>query len=112
MVHTDTFTASSVTRDRTRWITLAGELDLATAPALRHELDRARAGPTRAVVLDLSGLRFMDCAALRGVIKFADGARARGWRLQIVSPPPPVAQIFTLTGTDELLPLGGRPQRG
>ena len=106
MVHADTFTASSVTRERTRWITLAGEFDLATAPTLRDQFDRAAVSPTRAVILDLSGLSFLDCAALRALIAFADGARARGWRLRIIRPPPQVARIFTLTATEDALPFG------
>jgi anti-sigma B factor antagonist len=105
MVHADTFTASSVSRGRTRWITLAGEFDLATAPVLRDELENAATHPTHAVVLDLSGLSFMDCAALRAVINFADGARIRGWRLRLVYPPPPVARIVTLTKTGTTFPF-------
>jgi anti-anti-sigma factor len=105
MVHVNTFAASSVSRGRTRWITLAGELDLATAPRLRDELEHAATHTTQAVVLDLSGLKFMDCAALRAVIAFADGVRIRGWRLRCVSPPPRVARIWRLTNTEMNLPV-------
>ena len=105
MVHADTFAASSVSRGRTRWITLAGDLDLATTPRLRDELEHAATYATRAVVLDLSGLTFMDCAALRQVIAFADGARIRGWRLRCVCPPPRVARIWSLTNTEMNLPV-------
>jgi hypothetical protein len=41
MVHEDIFTASSVSRGRTRWSKLTGGLDLATAPSLSDELGRA-----------------------------------------------------------------------
>ena len=105
MVHADVFAASSVSRGRTRWITMAGDLDLATAPRLRDELEHAATHPTQAVVLDLSALEFMDCAALRGVIAFAEGVRIRGWRLRCVSPPPRVARIWTLTNTETTFPV-------
>jgi anti-sigma B factor antagonist len=109
MVHADAFSASCVTNGRARWITLTGELDVATAPALSAELDRAMTCPTHAVVLDLSGLTFMDCSAVRAVIDFADQTRARGWELRIVSPPPQIAKIFTLTDSEERLGLRTRP---
>ena len=81
MVHADTFAASSRSRGRTRWITLAGDLDLATAPRPRDELEHAA---TRA---------------------FADGVRIRGWRLRRLSPPPRVARIWRLTNTEMNVPV-------
>jgi anti-sigma B factor antagonist len=105
MVQGDTFTASSESNDRTRWITLSGEFDMATAPSLHEELSRAANSPTPAVVLDLSALTFMDFIALRAVIDFAGRARARGWQRRIISPPPRVAKLFDLTGPGKTLPL-------
>ena len=68
MVHKDALTASSVaTSDGMRRITLAGELDLGSAPWLTDEWGRAAACPTRAVVLDLSELTFL-------LERFADGS--------------------------------------
>jgi len=44
-------------------VTLGGELDLFSRPALAHALDRAeRSG--KDVIVDLSALSFMDCAGL------------------------------------------------
>jgi anti-anti-sigma factor len=109
MVHANAFSASSVSTDQTRWITLAGELDLATAPTLNAQLIEAADDPRREIVLDLSGLSFMDCVALRAVVDFADGARTRGWQLRVLSPPPRVARIFALTGTERTLTPLERP---
>lgn len=100
MVHADAFTASSVSSEGTRWVTLTGEFDLATAPTLNDEFDRVAAGPTHEVVLDLSALTFIDCAGLRAVFNFSDRSRARGWRLRIVRPPPELARIFDLVAAD------------
>ena len=111
MVHADTFSASHAMRDQTRLITLAGDLDLATAPSLRSEFDYAVEQAPRAVVLDLSGLTFMDCAALRAVINFADRAKACGWELRIERPAASVAKIFALTGTAGKLPLSDAHDR-
>ena len=96
MVHTESFTVSSLSSDRTRWITLAGEFDLSTAPCLDEELGSAADCHTNAVVLDMSALTFMDCAGLRAVFAFTDRVRARGWLLRIVSPPAHIARVLTL----------------
>jgi anti-anti-sigma factor len=114
MVHTDAFTASSVaTSDGTRRITLAGEPDLASAPRLTDERRRAAACRTRAVVLDLSELTFMDCAGLRAVFSFSDRARARGWDLRIVSPPAQIARLLRGFDTGNVLwPEGSDLQPG
>lgn len=96
MVHADSFTVASVSSNGTRRVTLTGDLDLASAPVLSDVLNRATPCFTRAVVLDLSAVTFIDCAGLRAVFAFSDRVRARGWRLRIVRPPSQIARIFTL----------------
>jgi anti-anti-sigma factor len=108
MTHASTFGVSSAEHGKTRRITVSGELDLATVPLLQAGFDDASRGSTRAVVLDLSALTFMDCAALHAVMGLVQGAQVGGWRLEIVRPPARVAQIFELTGTDSDLPLAAR----
>jgi anti-anti-sigma factor len=95
MVHEDSFTASSVSGNGTQRITLTGDLDLASAPALRDELGRAGARFTRVIVLDLSALTFIDCAGLRAVFDFTDHVRARGWPMKVIGPPARIARTFT-----------------
>jgi anti-sigma B factor antagonist len=100
MVHVDTFTASSVATDCTRRITLAGELDMATAPNLQDELRRGATGPEEEVVLDLSALTFIDCAGTRTVLRFADRVRARGGRVTMLGPPPQLERVFGLLSAE------------
>jgi anti-sigma B factor antagonist len=64
-------------------INVAGELDMATAPALRERLSRATADGASALVLDLRGVTFMDSIGLAAILH----ARSRlieGGRLAIV----------------------------
>ena len=49
-------------------ITVAGELDMATAPALRERLSRAIAAGASALVLDLRGVTFMDSIGLAAIL--------------------------------------------
>ena len=51
---------------RTHVVSARGELDLFSRAALERELRLARASDAERIVLDLSGLTYMDCAGLQG----------------------------------------------
>jgi anti-sigma B factor antagonist len=77
-------------------VTVAGELDVATAP----ELERALADAEGQVTVDLSATTFADPAALRVLL----AARADGVQLRIRSRSDgQVARLLALTGTETLL---------
>src|SRR4051812_6331075 len=81
-------------------ITLAGELDLATAakvePLLRED------GAERCV-LDLRELTFMDSSGLRLILAAHAAARRDGSTLQIVPGPPAVQRVFQICGVEHEL---------
>jgi anti-sigma B factor antagonist len=60
-------------------ITVAGELDMATAPALRERLTGATAAGATALVLDLRHVTFMDSVGLAAILHARSrlGARER-----------------------------------
>jgi anti-sigma B factor antagonist len=79
-------------------ITLEGELDLATVPAVEAALREPVDPGTRRRVLDLRGLTFMDSTGLRTILRANGAARREGWTLQIVAGPPAVQRIFEICG--------------
>ena len=82
----------------------SGELDLATAPMLERALDDViDAG--QAVVLDLCGVTFADCAGLEPV-RWALHRWPSG-RIRIVGARRPVERVLTLTGMQEPLHAEG-----
>jgi anti-sigma B factor antagonist len=82
-----------------------GELDLATAPRLETELERAvSAGATR-VVVDLSQVGFLDSTALRMFLALSERADAEGWVLTLAAPSQSVRAILDITGSSGSLPL-------
>ncbi len=79
-------------------VTVAGELDLASAPALGDTLRRLDPG-CEVVTLDLRALMFMDVAGLHAVVDARSLARATGRRLHVLGPHCDVARVLELTGT-------------
>jgi len=87
-------------------IGLAGELDVAGAALLEHELDRVRADHApAAVVLDLSELAFMDSTGLRLVVMADARAREEGRRFALVRGSDDVHRVFEITRMDERLEI-------
>jgi anti-anti-sigma factor len=79
---------------------LFGELDLATTGLLEEELRAAEESGAPSIVLDLSGLTFMDSTGLRSVLVADRRLRRSGRRLCLVRGPRAVDRVFTLTGAD------------
>lgn len=86
-------------------LALRGEFDIANAPHLEREIRRfAEAGGTR-LVLDLSGLAFIDSTGLRIVLETRQRALDQGFELEIVRGPRQVQRVFELTGLEGRLPF-------
>ena len=81
---------------------LVGELDLVTAPLLRDELARHQARGVR-IVLDLSGIEFLDSTGLVLLMEVAREPATDGWSLALRRDlSPPVARLFQVTRTEGL----------
>ena len=79
-----------------------GELDMATVGAVEHELRRQVAAGTRAVVLDLRGLSFMDSSGLHLVARWTAEASRDGFEFQIEPGSSVVQRVFELAGMTDL----------
>ncbi|GAA3050898.1 hypothetical protein GCM10010448_37460 [Streptomyces glomeratus] len=84
-------------------VTVTGHLDLHTAhhlaDALQPLLDR---GP-HTVLVDLSGVTFLDSTGLTCLITAYRTARSTGARLSLIAPSQPVRKMLELTGVDQIL---------
>lgn len=85
-------------------LTQAGELDIATIPALMRRLEPHRQ-PGNRVVLDLRETGFMDCYSLGLIVGAHADSVTEGWTLSIRVQAPPVLRLLELTGAANLLPL-------
>jgi anti-anti-sigma factor len=84
---------------------LAGEFDLAALPQFEDAIAAVEAEGPAAIVVDLSGLTFMDSSGLRALVTADERARNAARRLAIVPGPPPVRRVFEITQLDKKLDL-------
>ncbi|MGW5193984.1 STAS domain-containing protein [Kribbella sp. NPDC004138] len=76
-------------------VRVVGDLDLESAPVLTAGL-KAQLGP-RPIVLDLSGVEFMDSSGLGVLVGAHKEAAARDGALVLAAPSPRVHKIFKVT---------------
>ncbi len=98
--------AEGVLDDTTGWVVipLRGDADLAAAPALRRQLAQVASVPAW-VVLDLSGLDFIDSTGLGVLVGMLRRVRAGGGDVRIAGARPGIERVFSVTGLDQLFSL-------
>jgi len=84
---------------------VAGELDLATCDKVERELRRLEATDARRIVLDLSGLSFMDSTGVTLILRAEARSRADSLRLRLRRGPAHVQRVFTISGVADVLPF-------
>jgi anti-anti-sigma factor len=93
-------------RDDDAWlVVLTGELDLAVAETLRAALGQTIGEPPQRLIVDLSGLSFMDSSGVDTILDAYQQCRSAGPALTIRPGPPNVQQVFELTNTLDHLPF-------
>jgi anti-anti-sigma factor len=107
-----TMSSAAVHRDTRRVVVDAvGELDLATAPGLRWSLDHYPANSDAQLIVDMSGVTFIDCAGLRPLLE----TRNRwGDQMALRDPSRPVTRLLDLldlNGRFEIQPRGTSARR-
>jgi anti-anti-sigma factor len=85
-------------------VRLAGEADVTTR-ALAEILGAEAAKKPRLLLVDVSGLTFIDSAALHQIVQAHRKLRADGCRLELVGPSPVVARILQLSAIDQVIPV-------
>jgi anti-sigma B factor antagonist len=83
---------------------LDGRLESSSAPAFQRRLAEASPSGNERVLLDLSRVTFIGSAALRAILVTAKRLGPEGGRLAICAPPQ-IAQVFTVSGLDAVLPV-------
>jgi anti-sigma B factor antagonist len=81
-----------------------GELDIATVGRVQEELDAVLNGTEPRLLLDLSGLQFIDSTGIAALYHAGTGVAAMA---VVVPPGAEVARTIEIAGVDRVLPLFG-----
>jgi anti-anti-sigma factor len=85
--------------------TLAGDVDLAVVDRIGAELDGAAGSSVAALVVDLSGVTYLDSAGVHLLFKLAHRRHAGGGATRLAVPDGPVRRVLELTGVDAALAM-------
>lgn len=88
-------------------IHVEGDLDVYTAPRLKEVLDEAVAGGGR-LILDLSGVHFIDSTALGVLVGTHQETQSGDSRFCLVVEDPFLLKIFHITGFDGVFSIFSR----
>ena len=86
-------------------IALRGELDLATVDQADAAWSRPEVQSSGTVVLDLSGVTFIDSTGLRFLLLADQRAQENRLRLRLVPAAPEVQRIFAMMRLEDRLPF-------
>lgn len=96
-------TISSVVDGSTVRVVLRGELDLSGAQKMEEHMAAVDGDSPRRVVIDLSGLAFIDSTGLRLLLQADALAQEHGYELALRPGPAAVQRVFEVTGALDVL---------
>jgi len=86
-------------------VRLAGEIDLSVAPLLRQSLtDLVRQGHNK-LLIDLTGVTFIDSSAIGVLLSTVRRLRRRRGSLAVLCPNPRLRRLFELVGHNLIFPV-------
>jgi anti-sigma B factor antagonist len=89
-------------------VVLDGEIDIATAPAVRRFLMAAISGGDVHLAVDMSGVVFIGAAGIGVLVAAANRAREVGGSLSLLAPSPQVRWLLDVFHLDAILPAAQR----
>ncbi|MEU2801442.1 STAS domain-containing protein [Streptomyces sp. NPDC007117] len=82
-------------------VTVAGELDVVSAPAVRDTLSEATSRHPAGVDIGCAQVTFCDCSGLSALLAATRAARAAGVELRLCAVSPALARLLRLTRTSD-----------
>lgn len=78
-------------------LSVMGEIDIATAAQLERSLMAAEQDHSNGLVVDLTGVGFLDSSALHVLLRCSERLSRLGRQLHVVCRPGPVRRLFEIT---------------
>lgn len=92
-------------RDGCVVVAVRGEVDLATAPALKDRLLELVSEGKTEIVVDLSNTDFLDSTGLGAVVAAYKRVRAHEGHMRLVATSARVKRVFEITNLDRVVPI-------
>jgi anti-sigma B factor antagonist len=89
-------------------VTLSGEVDLHTAPALEQALEGVLGLGGTSVALDLADVSFVDSTTLGVLLRYHERFQGRGGELVVVTDDRRVLRTLEVTGVDRIFAIERR----
>lgn len=86
-------------------VRVAGEIDVYTAPVLREELARLADAGHNDLVVDLTGVPFMDSTGLGVLVGALKRVKTHGGELSLVIDQEKVLKVFRITALTQVFPI-------
>lgn len=98
---------SAVLRAPPITVILAGEIDIATTPAIRQALMAAIGGGQSQLAVSMSAVRFIDASGIGVLVAAANAARAAGGDLLLQDPSPQLRKLLSILNLNTSLRAAG-----
>ena len=88
-------------RDGANVVAVEGDVDMSTAPDLRQILQRVVSNRPDAVIVDLSGVPYIDSSGLATLVECYQGTQRGGGRMGLSGLSQSVFEVFRMTHLDK-----------
>lgn len=106
----DDFRADVTQEDDATVIHVTGEIDIATCERLRDAIE-PHLGPAQTIVLDLSGVAFMDSSCMAVLVQARGRLTADGGSLILRNPSDAARRLLTVTQAADLIEADAEAHR-
>ena len=92
-------------------VELEGEIDLSTAAVFKETVYEVIESGNIEVVIDLTGLEFMDSTGLGVLVAALKKTSTEGGRIKLICDKRSILKVFTITGLDKVFTIYDNLQR-
>jgi anti-sigma B factor antagonist len=93
-------TVSRTTAGDVPIVAVNGEVDVYSAPALKEKINELLEGGQNTLIVDLSGVGFLDSTGLGALVEARAATTEAGGALPLVCSQERILKLFTITGLD------------
>jgi anti-anti-sigma factor len=86
-------------------VALSGEMDIATSPEFTSRMTRLDAVDSSRVVVDLSGLTFLDSSGINALVSAAKTVEAGGGKVTLAAPTSHIRQVFDIVQLSDVVAI-------